>query len=104
MNDVFEIEGYCLNNGEIFADVKLADIPLYVNIPEWIEERNVYDIFTKKLIGTIKPQKFNGLTYRIINFDEDYAEIKTATYKECLVRITEATKITNYPVYERGEY
>ena len=43
----------------------------YINIPEWIEERNVYDIYTKKQIATIKPKKFGGLTYYIYNFVDD---------------------------------
>ena len=80
--------------------------PQYINIPPSIEERNVYDKNTKKLIATIKPKKFGGLTYRIYNLVDNgyYAEIETLDYGRCLVRITDMTPITNKPLYEHGNY
>lgn len=104
MNEIFEIEGSCIKNGEVFATVYLKDIPMYINLPEWIEERNVYKVDTKEQFATLKPSKFGGLTYRILDYIDDYAEIETSNYGVCLVRITEATALTNYPVHERGNY
>lgn len=104
MNNKFEIDGNVFRNGEIFANVNLKDIPMYINLPEWIEERNVYTLDTHEQFATIKPKKFGGLTYRIFDYIEDFAKIETSNYGVCLVRITEATTLTNYPVYERGNY
>ena len=104
MNNKFEIDGNVFRNGEIFANVNLKEIPMYINLPEWIEERNVYTLDTHEQFATIKPKKFGGLTYRIFDYIEDFAEIETSNYGVCLVRITEATTLTNYPVYERGNY
>lgn len=104
MNNVFEIEGNVIKNSEIFANVELKDIPMYINLPDWIEERNIYRVDTKEQFATIKPKKFGGLTYRIIDYVDDFAKIKTLDYGECLVRITEATTLTNYPIHERGNY
>lgn len=100
MNNTFDIEGYYNEN----KNINLKNIPLLINIPEWIEERNVYSIDTVEQIGTLKPKKYGGLSYRIIDFKYDFACIKTSSFGYCYVRITEATKITNYPIYERGEY
>lgn len=104
MLDTFEITGKFMKENDIIGSLSLSDIKLYINIPEWIEERNVYSIDTKKLIGTIKPRKFNGLTYYIYDVVDEYAKIKTITYGFCLVRITEATTLTNKPLYENGGY
>ena len=100
MNNTFNIEGYYNEN----KNINLKNIPLVINIPEWIEERNVYSTSTIEQIGTLKPKKYGGLSYRIIDFKYDLALIKTSSFGYCYVRITEATKITNYPMYERGEY
>lgn len=78
----------------------------YINVPEWIEERNVYDINTKKQMETIKPKKFGGLSYRIYNMIDNgyYAEIKTVNFGKCLIRVTDSTPITNTPQYTHGYY
>lgn len=78
----------------------------YINIPEWIEERNVYDVNTKKQIATIKPKKFGGLTYYVYNFIDNnyYAEIETVNFGKCLVRITQSTPITDVPQYTHGNF
>ena len=104
MNNVFEIEGIFNQEKECLGTLILKDEELYINLPEWIEERNIYDVITRKQIGVVKPHKFGGLTYRVIEFIDEYAEIETRDYGKCLVRITEASKISNYPLYERGNY
>ena len=97
----FDIDGKCFNN----IDMVLKDINLYINIPDWIEERNIYDVNTKeRLSNTLKVRKYGGLTYAIYEIDNEYAKIKTVNFGECLVKITEATTISNVPFYESGCY
>lgn len=104
MNNKFEIDGKAIKEDKPFGSMNLKDIELFINLPEWIEERNIYKVDTKEQFATLKPKKFGGLTYRIIDFDDEYAKITTRDFGECLVRITEATTLTNYPIYERGSY
>ena len=104
MDSKFEITGQMYNDGELFGSLDLKDEVMYINLSEWIEERNIYKVDTKEQFATIKPKKFGGLTYRVIDYIDDFAEISTRDYGECLVKITEATKLTNYPIYERGSY
>ena len=104
MNEVFVIEGNCIKNGEVFATLELHDVPMFINLPEWIEERNIYTLDTKEQFATLKPKKFGGLTYRVLDYVDEYAKITTRDFGECLVRITESTTLTNYPIYERGSY
>ena len=83
------------------------DVPVsvikYINIPEWIEERNVYNK-DKIKIATIKPKKFNGLSYKIFSIDNNYAEIETLNFGRCYVKITDSTPITDTPTYKNGNY
>lgn len=83
------------------------DVPVqtqkYINIPAWIEERNIYDS-NKNQFATIKPSNFGGLSYKIYSIDGDFAEIETIVYGRCYVKITEATPITDTPTYEHGNY
>lgn len=85
-----------------------SDIPVienkYINIPEWIEKRNIYRIDTREQFNVIKPMKFGGLTYKVYNFIDDFAEIETSDYGRCLVKVTESTPITEQPMYEHGNY
>ena len=76
----------------------------YINIPESIEERNIYKIDTKEQFTTIKPKKFGGLSYKILSFQEGktYAEIETHDYGKVLIKITDMTPITNTPKYSHG--
>ena len=104
MENVFSIDGKFLIDEVNSGIIDLKDIKLYINIPEWIEERNVYDVDTHKQIGVIKPRKFQGLTYYIYDIIEDFVKVKTITYGYCLVRITEATTVSNYPYYINGGY
>ena len=99
MDTIFDVDG-------IFKQgtLEFNDLILYINLPKWIEERNIYRVDSHEQFAVIKPSKFGGLTYRLIDIIDDFAEIKTIDYGYCLIKITEATKITNYPVYERGNY
>ena len=84
-----------------------SDVPVatdkYINIPEWIEERNVYNK-NKEQIATIKPKKFGGLSYKIYSIDGEFAEIETVNFGRCYVKITNSTPITETPTYEHGNY
>lgn len=88
----------------------LKDVPVvntnYINLPEWIEERNIYKIDTKEQFATLKPKKFGGLTYKVYSFVDDgyYAEIETVDFGRCLVIVTDSTPITEVPTYEHGNY
>lgn len=89
----------------------LKDVPVsdakFINLPPEIEERYIYDVNTKKRLDyTLKPKKFGGLTYQILEFVDNkyYAKIQTHDYGEVLVRITDKTPITNIPTYEHGNY
>ena len=110
-------ESYFVDNTNIIEGMggnwkNTSDIPVsedkFINLnPEFINERNIYNINTKeKLPYTLKVKKYNGLTYKVLDFIDDYyyAKIKTNDYGEVLVRITDKTPISNYPFYEHGYY
>lgn len=84
-----------------------TDVPVasdkYVNLPEWIEERNIYDS-NKEQFATLKPKKFGGLSYKLYSRDGEFAEIETVDYGRCYVKITDSTPITDVPTYEHGNY
>lgn len=84
-----------------------GDVPVssekYINLPEWIEERNIYDS-NKNQFATIKPAKFGGLSYKVYSIDGEFAEIETVDYGRCYVKITDSTPITDTPTYEHGNY
>lgn len=84
-----------------------TDVPVasdkYVNLPEWIEERNIYNS-NKEQFATLKPKKFGGLSYKIFSIDGEFAEIETIDYGRCYVKITDSTPITDVPTYEHGNY
>ena len=84
-----------------------SDVPVssdkYINIPEWIEERNIYDD-NKNQFATIKPAKFGGLSYKVFSIDGEFAQIETLDYGRCYVKITDSTPITDAPTYEHGNY
>lgn len=87
------------------------DIPVssdeYINIPGWIEIRNVYDSAGVQF-ATLKPAKFGGLSYKILGYETNnginYAKINTCDFGEGYVRITSSTPITDKPMYEHGNY
>lgn len=108
-------ESYFVDNTNIINGMggswkHTTDVPVqedkFINIPEWIEERNIYKIDTKEQFATIKPKKFGGLSYKIFSFPNNgyYAEIETCDFGRCLVRVTDSTPITQTPTYEHGNY
>ena len=84
-----------------------TDVPVasdkYVNLPEWIEERNIYNS-NKEQFATLKPKKFGGLSYKLYSQDGEFGEIETIDYGRCYVKITDSTPITDTPTYEHGNY
>ena len=104
MNTQFEIDGEIQDKGNVLASLTFKDMFLYLNLPSWIEERNVYNIKTNEIIGTIKPKKYNGLSYIIFDFDGEFAKIKTDSYGYVLVKLTKSLIISNINLYERGNY
>lgn len=101
---MYSIEGFFYDKDNVIGTLSLKNLELYINIPEWIEERNIYDVATKEIKAQIKPKKFGGLTYKVLLIDGEFAKIKTVDFGESLVRITEATTISNYPYYKSGCY
>ena len=106
-------ESYFVDNTNIIYGMGGAwkhttDVPVqedkFINIPEWIEERNIYKIDSKELIGSIKPKKFGGLSYKIFSIQGEFAEIETVNFGRCFIKITESTPITETPTYEHGNY
>lgn len=77
----------------------------YINIPEWIDLRNVYNSSGIR-VGQIKPKKFGGLSYRVLDYQNiqgrKFAKISTRDFGECYVMITSSTTITSTPKYEHG--
>ena len=84
-----------------------TDVPVetnkFINVPEWIEERNIYDSNFNQF-ATIKPKKFGGLSYKIFSIQGEFAEIETVDFGRCFIKITESTPITETPTYEHGNY
>lgn len=108
--DVFFMDNTNIINGignwKYLSDVPVSDAK-FINLPPSIEERYIYDVNTKnKLDYSLKPAKFGGLTYQVLEFIDDryYAKIQTNDYGEVLVRVTDKTPITDTPQYEHGNY
>lgn len=104
MDNTNIIHGF--GNWKYLSDVPVSDAK-FINLPPSIEERNIYDVNTKnKLDYSLKPAKFGGLTYQVLEFIDDryYAKIQTNDYGEVLVRVTDKTPITDTPQYEHGNY
>ena len=84
-----------------------TDVPVesnkFINVPEWIEERNIYDSNFNQFT-TIKPKKFGGLSYKVFSIQGEFAEIETVNFGRCFIKITESTPITETPTYEHGNY
>ena len=97
--NIYDIDGKYGEN-----DIVLKDVPLFININESIPERNVYTIDTKEQFNVIRPQKYGGLSYRVYSFSDDFCEIETASYGRCYVKMTQATPLSNYPFFERGDF
>lgn len=76
----------------------------YINIPPTIEARNVYYLDKNVVKAQLKPKKFGGLTYTILNQANGYATIETGDFGKVRVRITAMTPITTSPKYEYGNW
>lgn len=105
-------ESYFVDNTNIINGMGGAwkhttDVPVesnkFINVPEWIDERNIYDSNFNQL-ATIKPKKFGGLSYKIFSIQGEFAEIETVNFGRCFIKITESTPITETPTYEHGNY
>lgn len=84
----------------LVTDVKKS----YVNIPAWIEARNVYNDGQTKRVGQLKPKKFGGLTYEILADNGSYVKISTRDFGDCWVKKTKALTYTDKPEYDHGSY
>ena len=107
-------ESYFVDNTNIIEGIggswkKTTNVPVqsakFINLPpEFIDERNIYNLNKEKLSQTLKVKKFGGLSYRILDIIDDYAKIKTCDFGDVLVKITDKTPITDDPTYEHGNY
>lgn len=108
LDDMYFVDDTNILNGMGGSWKHTTDVPVltdkFINLPEWIEERNIYRIDTKEQFATLKPKKFDGLSYKIYNIDNEFAEIETVDFGRCLVKITESTPITDTPTYDHGNY
>lgn len=110
LDDCYFVDNTNILNGMGGSWKHTTDVPVqedkYINVPEWIEERNIYKVDTKEQIASIKPKKFGGLSYKIYSLPENgyYAEIETVNFGRCLIRVTDSTPITQTPTYEHGNY
>lgn len=106
-DDCFFVDNTNIINGLGGSWKHTTDVPVvsdkYVNLPEWIEERNIYNS-NKEQFATIKPAKFGGLSYKLYSQDGEFGEIETIDYGRCYVKITDSTPITDVPTYEHGNY
>ena len=108
LDDMYFVDDTNILNGMGGSWKHTTDVPVqndkFINLPEWIEERNIYQIDTKEQFATLKPKKFGGLSYKIYNIENEFAEIETVDFGRCLVKITDATTITDTPTYDHGNY
>lgn len=106
-------ESYFVDNTNIINGMggnwkKTTDVPVssdeFINVPPSIVARNVYFLDSNKIKAQIKPQKFGGLSYRIISRDNTYATIDTLSFGRVRIKITQMTPITKSPQYKNGTY
>ena len=83
----------------------------YVNLPPSIAEWRFYDLGVQPIKanakGFIKPQKFGGLTYKILGYLDGEATVKIQTQQFGIVKIyisNTVASITNSPQYKNGNY
>ena len=76
----------------------------YINVPPTIELRRVYYLNNSFIKGLIKPKKYGGLSYEILENKNGYATIMTSSYGKVRIKITDMTPITNSPKYKYGYY
>lgn len=86
-------------------NVELVEDKLYVNLPEFDlqgksnKEWRVYDLKSKPIVGNekafIKPSKFGGLSYEILNFvSKDLVTIQTRDYGKVNIYVNPKTSAT----------
>lgn len=76
----------------------------YINVPPTIALRRVYYLNNGIIKGLIKPKKYGGLSYEILENKNGYATIMTSSYGKVRIKITDMTPITNSPKYKYGYY
>lgn len=76
----------------------------YINVPPTIALRRVYCLNNSFIKGLIKPKKYGGLSYEILENKNGYATIMTSSYGKVRIKITDMTPITNSPKYKYGYY
>lgn len=76
----------------------------YINVPPTIALRRVYYLNNGIIKGLIKPKKYGGLSYEILENKNGYATIMTSSYGKVRIKITDITPITNSPQYKYGYY
>lgn len=106
-DDSYFVDNTNIINGMGGSWKHTTDVPVesnkFINVPEWIEERNIYDSNFNQFT-TIKPKKFDGLSYKVFSIQGEFAEIETVNFGRCFIKITESTPITETPTYEHGKY
>lgn len=76
----------------------------YINVPPTITLRRVYYLNNIFIKGLIKPKKYGGLSYEILENKNGYATIMTSSFGKVRIKITGMTPITNSPQYKYGWY
>ena len=76
----------------------------YINVPPTIALRRVYCLNNSFIKGLIKPKKYGGLSYEILENKNGYATIMTSSFGKVRIKITDMTPITDSPQYEYGWY
>lgn len=71
----------------------------YVNVPPTLEARNIYLLDDKLQFAALNPGNTDGLSYKILSKDGDFAEIEIG---KVWIKISKGVEITNEPKYKRG--
>lgn len=72
----------------------------YINVPPTIEARNIYLYSDKLQFGALNPSNTDGLSYKILSQDGEYAEIEIG---KVWIKTIDGVTITNTPEYQRGD-
>ena len=90
--------------------VKPKTTTRYVNLNKNLISRGVYkstSMTPKNKIGLVKPKKFGGLSYKILQDCGNYCfKIKTDSYGLCYIsgKAIYGSTITTTPTYKHGNY
>lgn len=90
--------------GAFIPNQLLKPTKKYINVPPTIALRRVYYLNNGIIKGLIKPKKYGGLSYEILENKNGYATIMTSSYGKVRIKITNMTPITNSPQYKYGYY